>query len=82
MVLGAAEGLHALAVGRAGPIDIFADGGRPDEADGRDIGMMQQRIDRRLVAVDAAPDAVRQSRLLPKLREQKRGGRIGAPTAC
>ena len=36
VILGAAERLHALAVGRGGPVDVFGHWRRTDEADGGD----------------------------------------------
>ncbi len=76
VVLGAAEGLHALA--RRGAVQVDAPGDRrgADETDRRDVRMFQQRIDRRLVAVDDVEDAVRQARLVQQFREAHRRRRI------
>jgi hypothetical protein len=46
MVLRAAQRLHALAVRRAAFVDRFGDGGGADEADRRDAGMREDRLDR------------------------------------
>ncbi len=54
VVLGAAQRLAALAVEGGGLIDVAGDRGRADEADGRDVGVAQDRVHRRLVAVDDA----------------------------
>ena len=62
VVLGAAEALHALAVGAAGRIDVFGDGRRADEADGLDTVVGEQRVDGFLVAVDHVEHALRQAR--------------------
>ena len=62
VVLGAAERLHPLAVLRARLVDVARDRGRADEAERRDVGMLEQRVDRDLVAVDDVEDAVRAGR--------------------
>ena len=51
VVLRAAQRLHALAVGAAARIDVFADGGGADKADGGHIGMVEDRVDGFLVAM-------------------------------
>ena len=63
VVLGAAERLHALPVRGAARVDILRDVGRADEADRRDVGMVEDRVDHFLVAVDDVEDAVGQARL-------------------
>ena len=52
MVLGAAQGLHALAVRAAGGVDVFGNGGGAHKADGFDQRVRQQRVHGFLVAVD------------------------------
>ena len=76
MFLGPAQRLHALALGRAARVDVLGDRGRADEADRFHLGMVEQRIDRHLVALDHVEHAVRQARLLEQARMQQRGRRI------
>jgi len=52
VVLRPAKGLHALGVGGAAGIDVLRDVGRAHEADRGDIGMVEDRIDHFLVAMD------------------------------
>ena len=52
VVLRAAERLRALAVRGRRLVDVLRDGRRPDERDGVDLGVGQQRVDRDLVALD------------------------------
>ncbi len=66
MVLRTAEGLDALAVRRAGLVDVAGDRGGADEGHGLDVGMGEEGVDRLLVAVDDAEDAVGQAGLLPQ----------------
>ena len=72
VVLGAAEALHALAVGAAGRIDVFGDRRRADETDRHDARIGQQRVDRFLVAVDDVEDARRQPGLDHQFAEPHR----------
>ena len=51
VVLGAAEGLDALAVLGAGLVDVLGDRRRADEADGGDVGVLEDAVDGDLVAV-------------------------------
>ena len=76
VVLGAAETLHAFAVGAAGGIDVFGDGGRADEADRLDARIGEQRIDRFLVAVDDVEHAGRQAGFDQQLGKPHRHRRI------
>ena len=52
VVLGAAQGLHALAVRAAGGVDVFGNGGGAHKADGFDQRVRQQRVHGFFVAVD------------------------------
>ena len=61
VVLRPAERLHALAVLRAGLVDVARDRRRADEADRGDVRVLEQRVDRDLVAVDDVEDAVREA---------------------
>ncbi len=72
VVLGAAEGLDALPVRGAARVDILRDVGRADEADRGDVGMVEDRVDHFLVAVDDVEDAVGQARFLHQLGEADR----------
>ena len=56
MVLGAAEALHALARRRAARIDVLGDRGRADEANRLNVGIIEDGVDRLLVAVDDVED--------------------------
>ena len=76
VVLGPAHGLDAFPVGRAGLVDIVGDIGRADEADGMDLRMGQDGVDRRLVAVDDVEHAGRRSGLHHQLGQTDRHGRI------
>ena len=71
MVLGAAETLHALAVGGALSIDVLGNVGGADETDGHDIGIVEDGIDGNLVTVDDVEDAGRQSRLDEQISEHQ-----------
>ncbi len=74
VVLGAAEGLHALIVLAAFLVDVLGDRRGADEADRVDVRMMEQGVDGLLVAVDDVPHAVRHTGLLPHLGQHV-GGR-------
>ena len=76
VVLRPAERLHPLAVlGRPG-VDVGGDRGRANERDRRDVGVVQQRVDRDLVAVDDVEDARRQPRLGVELGDEVGGGGV------
>ncbi len=75
VVLGAAEGLDALAVGRARGVDVAGDGGGADEGDGGDVRVLQDAVHRGLVAVDDVQHAVRQARLGGQLGQLQGRGR-------
>ena len=64
VVLGAAQRLAALAGARRGLVDVAGDRRRADEADRGDVGMVEERVDRFLVAVDDVEHAVGKARLL------------------
>ena len=51
MVFRAAQGLHALAIGRSTRIDVMANRGGADKADRANIGMIKDRVDSFLVAI-------------------------------
>ena len=76
VVLGAAERLHPLPVLRARLVDVPRDRRRADEAQRRHVGMLEQRVDRHLVAVHDVEDAVGDPRLLQQLGREERGRRI------
>ena len=73
VVLGPAEGLHALAVLRAGLVDVPGDRRRSDEADGRDVGVLEDAIDGDLVAVDDVEAAVGKPGLLQQVADEHAG---------
>ena len=76
MVLRAAERLDALAVLRAVRVDVLGDRSRADEAHRRDVGMLEQRVDRLVIALHDIEHAGRQARALGELGEQQRRARI------
>ena len=76
VVLRAAERLHALAVRGAGHVDVARDRGRADEADRRDVGVLEQAVDRDRVAVHDVEHAVGQSGFGEQLGEQQRRRRV------
>jgi hypothetical protein len=61
-VLGAAERLHALAVGRGGLVHVLRDGARADERHAHDVGVREDGVDRLLAAVDEVEHARREAR--------------------
>ena len=50
VVFGSAEGLYSFAGGGAGAVDVFGDGGGTDERNGLDGGVLEDGVDRGLVA--------------------------------
>ena len=68
VVLRAAERLHALAVLGAGLVDVLRDRRRADERHRRDLRVLEQAVDRDLVAVDDVEHAGRQAGLGEQLR--------------
>ncbi len=70
MVLGAAEGLHALAVLNCLELDVLRDRRRADEGDGLDVRVLQDAVDGDLVALHDVQHTLRQARL---------GGEFGQP---
>uniref|UniRef100_A0A0N4ZD65 Transcriptional regulator n=1 Tax=Parastrongyloides trichosuri TaxID=131310 RepID=A0A0N4ZD65_PARTI len=72
VVLGAAHGLNALAVGRALLEHIVGDVRRADEADGVDQRMLKDGVDRDLVAVDDVQHALGRARLHHQLARTSR----------
>ena len=73
VVLGAAQGLDALAGLRPRLVDVAGDRSRADEAHGCDVGVLEDPVDRDLVTVDHVEDAVRNPGLLQDLGGQDRG---------
>ena len=73
VVLGAAQRLDALAVLRAGLVDVARDGRRADEGDGRDVRVLEEAIDGHLVALDDVEDAVGHAGLVEQLGQVDRG---------
>ena len=76
VVLGAAEALHALTVGAAAAVDVLGDRGRADKADGLDVGIVEDRIDNRLVTVDDIEDAGRQACFEEQFGDAQRHARV------
>ena len=76
VVLCTAEALHALPVGAAAPIDIFRDRGGAHKANGLNGFIVQNRINRFLVAVDDLKHAIRQTGFLEQLGQHQRHARV------
>ena len=76
VVLRAAEGLDALRIRRAARVDILRDVGRSDEADRRNVGMVEDRIDHLLVAMDDLQQALGRARFEEEFGEPHRNARI------
>ena len=76
VVLGAAEALGALAVGRGGTVDVAGDRRGADEGDGADVGMGDDAVDSGLVTVDDVEDACRQAGLDHQFGKADRQGRV------
>ena len=68
VVLRAAERLHALAGARRRLVDVARDRRRADERDGLDVGVLEQPVDRDLVAVHDVEHARRAGRPRPTAR--------------
>jgi hypothetical protein len=77
VVLGAAQGLHALAVVGAGLVDVVGNRGRAHEAHGLHIRVLEQRVNRHLVALHHVEHAIGQAGLLQQIGDQQRGRRVG-----
>ena len=76
MVLRAAERLHALAVVRAGLVDVLRDGRRADEAQRLHVRMREQRVDDDLVALHDVEHAIGQAGLLQQVGDEQRRRRV------
>ena len=76
MVLGAAEALHAFALGATGRVDVLGDRRRAHEADRLDTRVGDQRIHRLLVAVDHVEHARRQAGFDQQFGEPHRHRRV------
>ena len=63
MVFCAAQGLHALAMGATGGVNVLSDGGAADKANGFDARVGQQRVNRFFVAIDHIKHARWEARL-------------------
>ena len=76
VVLGAAKALHALALRTAGPVDVFGNRGRADKADRLDHRVVEDRVNRFLVAVDDLQHALGQARFFHQLGQHQRHGGV------
>ncbi|MNM57858.1 hypothetical protein D3C81_690760 [compost metagenome] len=76
VVLGTAQGLHALAALGAFGIDVLGDRGRADEAQRLDLRGFDQCVHRFLVAVHHVQHALGQARLVQQLGDQQGGARV------
>ena len=73
MVLGAAEGLHPLAVLRPGLVDVAGDRRAADEADRANVRVLEDPIDGHPIALDDVEDAVGHACLGQQLGDVERG---------
>jgi hypothetical protein len=73
VVLGATQGLHALAVARTGFVNVVGNGGGAHEAHRLHVGVVEQRIHRHLVALHHVEHAIGQAGLLEQLGHEQRG---------
>ena len=76
VVLGPAQGLHALAVARARLVDVAGDRGRAHEAHRGHVRVLEEAVHRYLVAVDHVEHAPGQTRLREELGRQVGGARV------
>ena len=76
VVLGTTEGLHPLARRCRCLVDVLGDRSRTDKADGGDIRMVQQGVDRLLIAVHHVQHAIRKPGLREQLGHENRGRRV------
>ena len=76
MVLGAAQGLHALAVLAAFAVDVFSNRRRAHKAHGLHARVLQQRVHGQLVAVDHVEHAGGQASFQRELGDEQRGGGV------
>ncbi len=76
VVLGAAQGLHALAVLGPFRIDVLGDRRRADERQRLDVWMREQRVHGFLVALHDIEHAIGQSRLAQQIGNQQARRRI------
>ena len=70
MVLGAAQGLDPFAGICSAAIDVFGDGGRSYKADGLDVGVVQNGIDRQFVAMHDVQHTFWQTRFVQQLANE------------
>ena len=61
VILGPAEGLHALTMGHGLGLNVLRDGRRADETNGRNILMLQNRVDGDLVTLNDIEQTVGKS---------------------
>ena len=76
VVLGAAQGLHALAAAGAFGVDVFGDGGRADEGQGLDVRVRDQCVHGLLVAMHHVEDAGGQAGFGQQFGQAQRGRRV------
>ena len=76
VVLGAAQRLHALAIGRSTRVDVLSNRRGAHEADRLHARVIQQRVHRFLVAIHDVQHAIGQARLLQQPRQHQGGRRV------
>ena len=81
VVLGTAQGLHPFPVAGPGLIDVAGDRGAPDEGDGVDAGVAQQRLHRGGIALEHVEDPVGEARPLSHQLGEQQGAERSSPTA-
>ena len=81
VVLGAAQGLHALAMGRRGAVDVLGHRGRTDKRHSLDMGVADQPFADFLAALDHADDARGQTGLGEQFDQTRPGHAAPFPRA-
>ena len=76
MVLRPAQRLDTFTIGAAAAVDISADRGRANKADGGDVGIVEQRINRFLVTMDDVKTPIGKTSLFEQPRQHHRRTRI------
>ena len=75
VVLGSALALHALAIGGRARVDVLRDGGGADEADGANLGMVEDGVHCFASSVDEADNALGQVQALEQAEGELHGER-------
>ncbi|MCY1414922.1 hypothetical protein D9M71_303870 [compost metagenome] len=76
VILRPAQGLHAFAAGGGLLVNVFGNRRRTDKGNRFDVRVLQQRIDRRLIALHHVEHSIRQTGFSQQPRHQQTRGRI------